>query len=114
MVSRRPTKRIHSCALVLLWLLALLCSVGCGDDGQVVSGFDEDDPFRIGSITKTFTATAILQLVEEGKLSRSDSLSEWYPSFPNAEKITVEHLLRMQSGIADPAETPNSTAPPKR
>lgn len=165
MVSRRPTKRIHSCALVLLWLLALLCSVGCGDDGQVVSGFDEetvdrldaaiaqemldndipgvavgvwvpgegeyvvargkanietdeersvDDPFRIGSITKTFTATAILQLVEEGKLSRSDSLSEWYPSFPNAEKITVEHLLRRQSGIADPAETPNSTAPPKR
>jgi D-alanyl-D-alanine carboxypeptidase len=63
---------------------------------------DLDDPFRIGSITKTFVATAVLQLVEEGKLSKSDKLSEWYPHFPNAEKITIEDLLRMQSGIVDP------------
>jgi D-alanyl-D-alanine carboxypeptidase len=61
-----------------------------------------DDPFRIASVTKTFIATAILQLVEEGKLSKSDKLSKWYPDFPNAEKITIEHLLRMQSGIVDP------------
>jgi D-alanyl-D-alanine carboxypeptidase len=63
---------------------------------------DVDDPFRIGSITKTFVATAILQLVDEGKLSKSDKLSEWYPDFPNAEKITVDHLLSMRSGIVDP------------
>jgi D-alanyl-D-alanine carboxypeptidase len=63
---------------------------------------DLEDPFRIGSITKTFTATAILQLIEEGKLSKSDKLSKWYPDFPNAEKITIEHLLRMQSGIREP------------
>ena len=63
---------------------------------------DLDDPFRIGSITKTFTATAILQLVEEGKLSKFDKLSKWYPNFPNSEKITIEDLLRMQSGIYDP------------
>jgi D-alanyl-D-alanine carboxypeptidase len=63
---------------------------------------DLDDPFRIASVTKTFIATAILQLVEEGKLSKSDKLSKWYPDFPNAEKITIEHLLRMQSGIVDP------------
>ena len=62
---------------------------------------DLEDPFRIGSITKTFVATAILQLVEEGKLSKSDKLSKWYPDFPNAEKITVDDLLRMRSGIAD-------------
>jgi D-alanyl-D-alanine carboxypeptidase len=58
-------------------------------------------PFRIASITKTFTATAVLQLVDEGKLSTSDKLSEWYPDFPNAEKITVDDLLRMRSGIPD-------------
>ena len=58
-------------------------------------------PFRIASITKTFTATAILQLVDEGKLKTSDKLSKWYPDFPNAEKITVEDLLRMRSGIPD-------------
>jgi D-alanyl-D-alanine carboxypeptidase len=63
---------------------------------------DLDDQFRIGSITKTFVATAVLQLIEEGKLSKSDKLSKWYPHFPNAEKITVEDLLRMQSGIVDP------------
>jgi D-alanyl-D-alanine carboxypeptidase len=63
---------------------------------------DLDDQFRIASVTKTFIATAILQLVEEGKLSKSDKLAKWYPEFPNAEKITIEHLLRMQSGIVDP------------
>jgi len=63
---------------------------------------DLADQFRIGSITKTFVATAVLQLVEEAKLSKTDKLSEWYPAFPNAEKITIEHLLRMQSGIVGP------------
>jgi D-alanyl-D-alanine carboxypeptidase len=63
---------------------------------------DVDDPFRIGSITKTFVATAILQLVDEGKLSKSDKLAKWYPNFPNAEKITIDHLLSMRSGIVDP------------
>ena len=58
-------------------------------------------PFRIASITKTFTATAVLQLVDEGKLKTSDKLSKWYPNFPNADKITVDDLLRMRSGIPD-------------
>jgi D-alanyl-D-alanine carboxypeptidase len=58
-------------------------------------------PYRIASITKTFTATAVLQLVDEGKLKTSDKLSEWYPDFPNAKKITVDDLLRMRSGIPD-------------
>jgi len=59
------------------------------------------DKFRIGSVTKTFVATAILQLVDQGKLSKSDTLSEWYPDFPNADEITVDDLLRMRSGIPD-------------
>jgi D-alanyl-D-alanine carboxypeptidase len=58
-------------------------------------------PFRIASITKTFTATAVLQLVDEGKLQTSDTLSRWYPDFPNADKITIDDLLRMRSGIPD-------------
>ena len=61
-----------------------------------------EDPFRIASITKTFTGTAILQLVDEGKLSKSDPLSTWYPDFPNADEITVDNLLRMRSGMVDP------------
>src|SRR5918997_1613818 len=63
---------------------------------------EPEDPFRIASITKTFTATAILQLVDEGRLSTTDKLSTWYPEFPNADEITVDDLLRMRSGIDDP------------
>src|SRR5215213_6658010 len=62
---------------------------------------DPDDQFRIGSVTKTFVATAILQLVDEGKLNKSDTLSKWYPDFPNADRITIDDLLRMRSGIPD-------------
>src|SRR3712207_3323160 len=47
------------------------------------------DPFRVGSITKTFVATAVLRLVEEGELSKSDRLAQWYPGFPNAEEIKI-------------------------
>src|SRR5215210_9062488 len=63
---------------------------------------EPEDPFRIASITKTFTGTAILQLVDQGRLSTSDKLSTWYPEFPNADEITVDDLLRMRSGIVDP------------
>jgi D-alanyl-D-alanine carboxypeptidase len=63
-----------------------------------------EDPFRIASITKTFTATAILQLVDQGLLSKSDPLSTWYPDFPNADEITVDNILRMRSGLVDPLD----------
>lgn len=59
------------------------------------------DPFRIASITKTFTALAILILVDQNKLSLDDKLSKWYPDFPNADKITVQELLQMRAGISD-------------
>ena len=55
--------------------------------------------YRIGSITKTFTAAMILQLVEEGKLSLATPLSEYYPGIPNAADIAIEDLLRHQSGL---------------
>ena len=55
--------------------------------------------YRIGSISKTFTAAMILQLVEEGKLSLDTRLSKFYPEIPNASEITIENLLRHQSGL---------------
>src|SRR5438270_586095 len=56
--------------------------------------------FRIGSITKQFTATAILQLQEAGKLSIDDPVSKYYPDAPAAwSKITLRHLLTHTSGI---------------
>lgn len=58
-----------------------------------------DTKFRIGSITKQFTAVAILKLAEEGKLQISDPLSKYFPDFPDADGITLEHLLTHTSGL---------------
>jgi len=55
--------------------------------------------FRIGSITKTFTAAMILQLVDEGKLKLTDTLAKFLPQVPNAGKITIRQLLSHRSGI---------------
>ncbi|MFN7932497.1 MAG: serine hydrolase [Bryobacteraceae bacterium] len=59
-----------------------------------------DTRFRLGSITKQFTAASILQLVEKGKLSIDDPVSKHYPDAPASwEKITIHHLLNHTSGI---------------
>ena len=59
-----------------------------------------DDVFRIGSITKQFTAVAILMLAEQGKLALSDDITKHLPDYPApAKKITIAHLLTHTSGI---------------
>ena len=56
--------------------------------------------FRIGSITKTFTAVAILQLAEQGKLDISDPIQNYLPDYPkNEQTINIEHLLTHTAGI---------------
>lgn len=56
--------------------------------------------FRLGSITKQFTAVAILMLVEQGKLELTDPLTKFLPDYPTqGHTITVEHLLTHTSGI---------------
>jgi CubicO group peptidase (beta-lactamase class C family) len=57
--------------------------------------------FQIGSMTKQFTAVAILMLEKEGKLSTSDTLFQYLPDFPRAKTITLHHLLTHTSGIRD-------------
>lgn len=60
---------------------------------------DSSFTFRIGSNTKTMTTTVFLQLVEEGKIALSDKLSKYFPAYPYADKVTIEMLLDMKSGI---------------
>lgn len=55
--------------------------------------------FRIASVTKQFTATAILLLAEQGKLSLDDRLARFLPDFPRAGEVTIRQLLAHQSGI---------------
>ena len=57
--------------------------------------------FRLASVTKTFTAVAVLQLVEAGKLKLDDPLSKFVPDFPNADKIRISHLLSHTAGVPD-------------
>ena len=57
--------------------------------------------FQIGSMTKQFTASAILQLEEQGKLKTSDAISKYIPTYPNGDHITIHHLLTHTSGIKD-------------
>jgi CubicO group peptidase (beta-lactamase class C family) len=66
------------------------------------------DQMRIGSQTKTYTGTVILQMIEEGKLSLDDTLSKWLPNsgVPQAGQITIRNLLDMTSGIPDYLDTP--------
>lgn len=55
--------------------------------------------YRIGSMTKTFTAVLILQLIKEHKLKFDTKLSEFFPKIPNAYEITIEQMLSHRSGI---------------
>jgi CubicO group peptidase (beta-lactamase class C family) len=56
--------------------------------------------FRIGSITKQFTATGIMQLVEQGKIALDDDITKFLPDYPTqGHKVTIQHLLTHTSGI---------------
>jgi CubicO group peptidase (beta-lactamase class C family) len=58
--------------------------------------------FAIASVTKTFTAAAIVLLQQDGKLNIDDSLARFLPTFPHANEIKIRHLLLHQSGLQNP------------
>jgi D-alanyl-D-alanine carboxypeptidase len=55
---------------------------------------------RVGSITKTFTGTLLLQLVEQGKVSLDDPIDKYIPGVPNGDRVTLRLLSNMTSGVA--------------
>ena len=81
--------------------------VGYLDTGSKTE-INKDTKFRIGSVTKTFTATLILKAVEEQKLNLQDKLEKYYPEVKNADKITIEQLLKHRSGILNFTEKTGS------
>lgn len=63
---------------------------------------------RVGSITKQFTAAAIMLLAEQGKLALSDQVGQYLPAFAGADSpVTIEHLLTHTSGIRNYTELPH-------
>ncbi|QHV93679.1 serine hydrolase domain-containing protein [Spirosoma endbachense] len=85
-------------------------SVWAGAVGKANLEYQTDlrlsDQFRTGSITKTFVATVVMKLREQGKLQLDDKLAMLLPEvtgkIPNAETITLRHMLSHTSGIFDP------------
>jgi CubicO group peptidase (beta-lactamase class C family) len=65
---------------------------------------DASTVYRIGSVTKMYTAAIIIQMVEENKLKLDAPLSAFFPEIPNASKITIENLLKHQSGLFNVTE----------
>jgi D-alanyl-D-alanine carboxypeptidase len=71
-----------------------------------------DDRFRVGSITKSFVATVVLQLIGEQKVSLSDTVGRFLPGLlPNGDVITVRELLQHTSGLYDYSMDPRVSAP---
>ena len=58
-----------------------------------------DHQFQIASVSKSFVAVSILQLVEAGKLTLDQTIDKYFPDMPNAELITIHHLLTHTSGL---------------
>lgn len=57
--------------------------------------------YRVGSVTKMFTAAMIFQIIDAGGLKLTDHLDKFFPQVPNATKITIAHILAHRSGIHD-------------
>ena len=99
---------------------ALSIAVVKGRDTLVMKGYgladlENDVPataetvYRIGSITKQFTSSAVMQLVEQGKVGLDDDITKYFPGYPtHGQRILVRHLLNHTSGI------PSYTDIPKR
>jgi D-alanyl-D-alanine carboxypeptidase len=79
------------------------------NDGKKVPATTQTK-YRIGSITKMFTATMIFQLIEEGKLSLTTTLDKYFPNVPNAKTITIGNMLSHRSGIYNLTADPDFTA----
>lgn len=91
-------KAMGTVALAKQGRLIYLRSFGFADIEKNVHNNDSTE-YRIGSITKTFTAVLVLKTVEKNKLSLDETIDKWFPSIKNAEKITVSDLLYHRSGI---------------
>ncbi|HEY9180800.1 MAG TPA: serine hydrolase domain-containing protein, partial [Candidatus Baltobacteraceae bacterium] len=68
---------------------------------------DAQTSFAIGSVTKQFTAAAIMLLQQQGKLSVDDNLAKYLPNAPHASEVTLRNLLTHTSGIVGFTEVPN-------
>ncbi|MGL6075362.1 MAG: serine hydrolase domain-containing protein [Fimbriiglobus sp.] len=61
--------------------------------------------FRIGSVSKVFVATALLTLIDEGRVSADDTIDKYVQGVPNGDKLTLRHLANHRSGLYNPTDS---------
>lgn len=108
-------ERITDSVLTNPLLPGMIVSYVCGDvTWEKAKGYADlekkipmtlDKSYRIGSVTKTFTISVLLQLVDEGKISLDDKFSKFFPEVQNADDITIRMLADMRSGIYNFSES---------
>jgi CubicO group peptidase (beta-lactamase class C family) len=81
-------------------------SYGFADRGKRIPN-RLDTRFHVASMSILFTSTAVLRLIDQGKLSFDAHVSDIVPGVPNGEKITIRELLEQNSGLADANDLPN-------
>ena len=74
-------------------------------DGKTLES--QDTVFDMASVSKTFTAVAVLQLAEKEKINLDDTLDKYFPEYETGKKITIYNLLHMSSGIPDYCNNPD-------
>ena len=108
------SKRLDSLFQILEKNNKYMGSIAISENGKTIYaksiGFDDiaiskkstsDAKYRIGSISKMFTASMIFKAVEEKKISLNQNIDKYFPTVKNAGKITISNLLNHRSGIHD-------------
>lgn len=76
-------------------------------EGEKKTPANVDTKYRIGSVSKMFTAVMIFQLIEERKINPDQKLTRYFPDLPNADRITIANLLNHRSGLHNYTEGSN-------
>ena len=111
--ERVRQNRLPGLAAAVIQNGEVIFSKGYGETGAG-QGIDADSQFYIGSVTKSFTALAVLQLVQDGRLALDAPVQQYIPWFRVADEavsaqITIRHLLNHTSGLSEQGD-PNASA----
>ncbi|HYH29746.1 MAG TPA: serine hydrolase domain-containing protein [Pseudonocardia sp.] len=102
LADSREATRIPGMAVAIVRGGEVVHVAGYGTDGRGAP-VTPRTPFRVGSLTKAFTAAAVLQLVDAGRVDLDAPVRAYLPGVDVSGRITVRHLLNQTSGLADPA-----------
>jgi CubicO group peptidase (beta-lactamase class C family) len=102
LADSREVTRIPGMAVAIVRGGEVVHAAGYGTDGRG-DPVTPQTPFRVGSLTKSFTAAAVLQLADEGRIALDAPVQDYLPASGVSSRITVRHLLNQTGGLADSA-----------